>query len=68
MRKVALAAALDLASVVLFVVIGRREHDETGAAADVLEVAAPFLIGLAVGWLAALAWRAPMTLRTGLLV
>ncbi len=35
---------------------------------SVLEVAAPFLIAAAVGWLLARAWRAPVSARTGAIV
>ena len=68
-RKVALAAALDVGAIVLFAVIGRRNHDETGnAVTGALTVAAPFLIALAVGWLVARAWTNPSSLRTGLVI
>jgi hypothetical protein len=33
------------------VVLGRSSHDEGNGVASVLNIAAPFLIGLAVGWL-----------------
>ncbi len=55
-------------SVVVFVTIGRRNHDESGAFTAVLETAAPFLIGLAVAWLIVKAWRRPTRVMTGLLV
>ena len=65
----ALAAALDVGAIVLFAVIGRRNHDETGnAVTGALTVAAPFLIALAVGWLVARAWTNPSSLRTGLII
>lgn len=62
---VVLAAVLDGASVIVFVAVGRRSHDESGSAiAGIAKVAAPFLIALAVGWLLSRAWRAPTTLGT----
>jgi hypothetical protein len=68
-RRVAIAVALDVASIVVFVAIGRQEHDDDGNGGDnVLEIAAPFLIGLVAGWLVARAWRDPWSLRTGLVV
>ncbi len=68
-RLVAVAAACDVVAVLLFVALGRRSHDEGGnVVAGVLSVAAPFLIALAVGWAAARAWRAPLALRTALVV
>jgi hypothetical protein len=63
---VAIAALLDAAVVILFALAGRRSHGED--LAGVLATAAPFLIGLAAGWVAARAWRAPGALRTGLVV
>ena len=43
--------ALDVAMVLAFVVMGLRTHDEPTRLADVVTTAAPFLAGLAVGWL-----------------
>ena len=57
------AAAADLAVLVVFVAIGRRTHDTGGAAVGFLRVLWPFLVGLVAGWLvtglaaAPLAWR-----------
>lgn len=59
---------LDVASVLAFVVIGRRNHNEGTALDGVMTVAAPFLIALAIGWLVSLAWRQPMTLRKGFII
>jgi hypothetical protein len=68
-RLVAIAAACDVAAVLLFVALGRRSHDEGGnVVSGVLSVAAPFLIALAAGWVVARAWRAPLTMRTALVV
>lgn len=66
---VVLAAVLDVASVVLFVAVGRRSHDEGGSViAGIASVAAPFLIALAVAWLLSRAWRSPTTLGTASIV
>ena len=46
-----IAIVADVAAILLFVVLGRGSHDEGNGIASVLNVAAPFLIGLAVGWL-----------------
>jgi hypothetical protein len=63
------AALLDIASVVVFVAVGRRSHDEDGnAVVGALKVAGPFLIALAVGWGVLQAWRRPDALRTGVVV
>lgn len=68
-RRAARAALLDVAAVVVFVAIGRRSHDEAGnVVVGVLKVAAPFVIALAVGWLAARAWKRPQQLRTGVAI
>lgn len=69
-RRVLTAAAIDVAAVVAFVVIGRRSHDEGGSVVgEAAKVAAPFLIALAVGWVAARAWRSPMApVPTGIVI
>ncbi len=67
-RQVVFAALTDVLAVVLFVVLGRRSHDEGSTLSAIFGVAAPFLIGLAAGWVVARAWRAPMALRTGVTV
>ncbi len=66
-RRTAITSAVaDLVAVVVFVAIGRRSHDEGGnVVTETAAVAAPFLIALAVGWLAARAWRRPRALTTG---
>ena len=46
------ALLADVALVLLFVVIGRRSHDESAAVVGLARTAWPFLAGLAVGWLA----------------
>lgn len=63
-----LAVGLDAFVVVLFVALGRRNHDESGAIVAVLETAAPFLIGLAVAWVVVRAWRRPTRVVTGLAI
>ena len=67
-RRLAIAVALDAFVVTLFVAIGRREHEQSSALADVLETGAPFLIGLAIAWLVTRAWRRPTALGIGLAV
>jgi len=63
-RRLATAIGLDVFVVILFVAIGRRNHDESSAFVDVIKTGAPFLIGLAVGWLVVRAWRRPTALLT----
>jgi Protein of unknown function (DUF3054) len=62
-----IAAAADLAVVVVFVVVGRRSHHEDSGVVGFLRVCWPFAVGLAVAWLvtglasAPLAWRRAVT-------
>jgi len=53
-RRATLVGAFtaDLVVVVVFAAIGRRSHDESGGATNVLATAAPFLCGLVVAWVA----------------
>lgn len=67
-RHVAVAAALDVLAVLVFVVVGRRNHDEGNALRATLETALPFLAGLAVAWVTVRAWRRPARLLTGVAV
>ena len=67
-RLAACALGLDVLSVMVFVVIGRRSHDEGSPVAGVLETAAPFLIGIGAAWLIVRAWRWPFALLTGLVI
>ncbi len=67
-RRVGVAALADIASIVVFVAIGRRNHDEGEAVDGILTVAAPFLIALVVGWLVARAWTRPMQVETAFII
>ncbi|MEL6891216.1 MAG: DUF3054 domain-containing protein [Actinomycetota bacterium] len=67
-RNVPVAAALDTAIVVAFVAIGRRNHDRDEAVSGLVGTAAPFLIGLAVAWLAWRVWQRPVSLPNGVAV
>jgi hypothetical protein len=44
------AFALDVAIVIAFAAVGRRSHEESRYLGGVLGTAAPFLLGLVVGW------------------
>lgn len=68
LRSALIAAALDVVSVLVFVTVGRRNHNEGTAIDGVITVATPFLIALAIGWLVTKAWRRPMSLRIGAIV
>lgn len=52
-------AIVDVVAVVVFVAIGRRNHDEGTALSGVLGVAAPFLIALGISWIGLRTWREP---------
>ena len=60
-----LAAALDTAGIVLFVAIGLREHEQDTAIEALIETVAPFLIALALAWVALRVWRRPTDWRIG---
>jgi len=64
-----LALALDVAAVFVFALIGRSSHAEALDAPSVLRVAAPFLAGLLMGWVALLLKRFTADLlRQGLIL
>jgi hypothetical protein len=67
-RRAVLAAAADIAAVVVFVAIGRRSHDEGEAIDGLFTVAAPFMIALLVGWLVARAWANPLRVSTAFVI
>ena len=58
-RAVITTAIVDVVTVVVFVAIGRRNHDEGTALSGVLGVAAPFLIALGISWIGLRTWREP---------
>ena len=59
---IATAAALDAALILVFVLIGRRNHEEALALGGIALTAWPFLVGAAAGWLVTRAWRSPFRL------
>lgn len=67
-RTVTLAAGADLLAVLVFAALGRRSHAEVVDAYGVLTTAAPFLLGLLLGWLAVRVWHAPLRLPVGVAV
>ncbi|MGH4024554.1 MAG: DUF3054 domain-containing protein [Pseudonocardiaceae bacterium] len=62
------AVVADVAAVLVFAAAGRRTHAHTEALLGLLSTAGPFLLGLAVAWVLARAWRRPLDLRTGLVL
>lgn len=54
-----LAFAADLVCVLVFVVIGRIDHESGTALAGIWGTAWPFLAGTVLGWAATRAWRSP---------
>ena len=65
-RTIALALLLDTVLVLAFAALGRASHD-SDVFAGLWQTAWPFLLGLALGWLLTLGWRAPLApVRTGL--
>ena len=58
-RAVITTAIVDVVAVLVFVAIGRRNHDEGTALSGVLGVAAPFLIALGISWIGLRTWREP---------
>lgn len=66
--RLPMALVLDAAAVLVFVALGRREHDEGGALRQIVTTALPFWFGLLAGWVAAKVWREPLAVRTGVLI
>lgn len=61
-----IAAAIDLAIIVGFVVAGRDEHDSGVDGASFVEVAAPFVVAAVLGWVVIGITRAdPLTPSAG---
>ncbi len=67
-RAVLWALVADIVGIIVFVSIGRRNHDEGVAPAGVIETAAPFVIAVLVGWLLGRAWKAPFAVGTGAII
>jgi len=62
------SAVADAASIVIFVAIGRKNHDEGEAASGIFRVAAPFLLALLAAWVIARAWKEPLSQKRGVLI
>ena len=66
--RAVVAGSLDVAAVAVFVLVGRRGHDEGLTVSGVASTAAPFVIGLAAGWATTRAWRAPASMPVGAVI
>lgn len=63
------ALTADVACIIAFIALGRRNHAEGVTVAGVAETAWPFVTGALVGWLASRGWRRPTALvPTGVVV
>jgi Protein of unknown function (DUF3054) len=65
-RRAGLSFLVDVIAILVFVALGRQSHDEDGGwLGGLVQVAAPFLLALVLGWVALRAWRRPMDPATG---
>jgi hypothetical protein len=55
----------DLGILVIFIVVGRRTHEQAETLSGTLSALAPFVLALGIGWLSARAWRNPTGIATG---
>ena len=68
-RRATAAMVTDLACVVAFTALGRRNHTGGVTLAGLAETAWPFLAGTLLGWLVSRGWRRPLALvPTGITV
>lgn len=67
-RTAILRYILDLVCILIFVIVGRRNHNESGDAIGTLRTAAPFLIALTGAWIGTKAWRTPRSLIIGVVL
>jgi len=54
-----IAGVIDVVAVVVFVVIGQRNHDGSSDVYGIINLAAPFLIALLTSWVVLRTWREP---------
>lgn len=67
-RQIVIALSLDIFSVLLFVAVGRRNHNESAGISGVIEVALPFLIALVCSWVVSRAWKKPDATKNGVVI
>ena len=58
-RAAVTTAIVDAVAVVVFVVVGQRNHDGSSDIYGVISLAAPFLIALGTSWAILRTWRGP---------
>ena len=64
-----MAVVADIVCILLFVVVGRRNHNEsTSSLRGVIEVAAPFLIALTLGWTVQRLWTRPLRIQRAVIL
>lgn len=68
MRTVTAAALADGVLILVFAMIGRDTHQRAEVLSGVFLTAWPFLAGAAAGWLAARAWRQPLSVKYGVAI
>lgn len=54
-----IAGVIDVVAVVVFVVIGQRNHDGSSDVYGIINLAAPFLFALLTSWVGLRTWRGP---------
>lgn len=67
-RRAVPAGLADIAVVVVFVIAGRRTHQQSGELGATLAALWPFLAALGLGWILTRAWQAPTHLGRGLVI
>lgn len=66
--RVRVSLLSDIAIVIAFVAIGRRNHDEELSWSGFGSAVAPFLIALCLSWLAGRVWTKPFAIESGAVV
>ena len=67
-RAIMAAALSDAVLILVFAAIGRDTHQRADVVTGVFLTAWPFLAGAALGWLAARAWRRPLSIQSGVAI
>lgn len=66
-RRAVFAACFDVDCVILFAFLGQRAHDGDETLVEALaRIVVPFLIALAVAWLAVRVWQRPFSVGAGI--